>query len=1221
MPKIIQDFGDAYLVELDSGRQVTMTKASYDKATGAPSASTPSQAEFRERQVPKPRRERDIAAGQVLPSERTEKEQREFLVEEQKFTPPQRIPWTLPDTPIKGGTALVKRSMLKPGEADVLVRDAGRTVVGGSSAEQVEPEVVSTQLDRAVPPKEFPVKTTIIGDMHRLPTDAGVVDLPAGVEEIDDYSGFDGDDEEIATTPPDEVVPDEPAATVAVETGPKKDDKSKYDYLYRNHGGRVPVDMLRVIAHGESNTNPNENRGPAVGLLQVGVTGKEKHPTRKGRAGNVLGSFNKRTGKGYTEEDMLDANKNVEVATWQMNRIVNTLEKQGIVVDWDDDNFKKLFLKSWTGGYSVGKPGGKGFGVGGMLKWLRENDIPMTAENVEKYSKGAGASKFLNQTPYVDADGRKHRGKNKTQTAWLKRYNNSRDDMVFAEEDVVPFGDEGDVVTRIARGVNESAGKAIDKYKGIVSSPTEDEGDMVFAEEDVAPFGSKSDTTPIGDAITGIKELPGRVGVAVKGLIPTKMPLSREEARRGAIADLEGSTLPIADLDNLAQGESPFVEDIIAEGGNDVEPLTASPFVEDAIEVVEAEEAGLTVGQKREFDARRATQEGLPPILPQSGRMITGAEQAQGIRGREAESQRILRRKALEEEEDATQILNLSNKVDADLAEKEADRQAERDEELRQKEEYTNELRKTREDYINAAGSIAAKKWYETGIVGGGAAGKVLAILGVLMSGLGSALKGEGGKNQAISMINQTIETDLRNQYNKLDALKSGVEMKEGIFKDFLNLTGDRDAAYSLSVSAVKDMYARKLELVSTSSAPEQKKIAAAEAAVALRASADAELAKLTDSQFAKQLEMQKAGGGAPLQVADRFGAVVGDFRYQDDKEGNRTFVKNYAMRETMSMHMDELEKMVVAGGGGSIGAAFKSGWWDKHSGTERGRAITARYNLMMNDYRNKISGTAVSAEEMQILKQAIRPPESWTTGNPIKAWREARRAFSDEQEIANNKYLVNVSPETKRRVKGSFSPKFEHGAGAKYYEGKFIKDGMQDFHPDVDAAATHKDRMTAIEALGNYGIFDKHNKGAYAGLKKIQDARQKNWNKMTGELSGFLKSKLGKKKQTAIEGFLRQNASYENVLSKLTSLNASGKITDEEKTAMQEIATNREYVKREFVAIDNARAVIANGDPNVEKVVDPADLKKAIEQRKKNYPNETPEVRKRNAYISLPRR
>jgi len=123
----------------------------------------------------------------------------------------------------------------------------------------------------------------------------------------------------------------------------KRSTSSRFDSIFLEEGRGVPVPFLRALARRESNMNPKEQKGPAWGLMQVGIS-----PA----AGDVLKSYNKRRGTSYTPQDMLNPILNVRVASDLLARIVRLYEALGLVQDWENANYVGLVVAGWNSGYS-----------------------------------------------------------------------------------------------------------------------------------------------------------------------------------------------------------------------------------------------------------------------------------------------------------------------------------------------------------------------------------------------------------------------------------------------------------------------------------------------------------------------------------------------------------------------------------------------------------------------------------------------------------------------------------------------------------------------------------------------------------------------------------------------------------------------------------------------------------------------------------------------------
>lgn len=159
---------------------------------------------------------------------------------------------------------------------------------------------------------------------------------------------------------------------------------TRWDFLFRKYGKRLPVPLLRALAKRESNFNPNESGGNHWGILQVGIN-------------NVLPSYNKRRGTHYSSEDLFNPDINVKIATDLLNRITVAMDRHPDPnMKWNPSNPEsvKLLLAGWNSGYS------EAAGLGKVARFLEERGIPVTHENVFTFAREAGGTRFLQREMY-----------------------------------------------------------------------------------------------------------------------------------------------------------------------------------------------------------------------------------------------------------------------------------------------------------------------------------------------------------------------------------------------------------------------------------------------------------------------------------------------------------------------------------------------------------------------------------------------------------------------------------------------------------------------------------------------------------------------------------------------------------------------------------------------------------------------------------------------------
>lgn len=128
-----------------------------------------------------------------------------------------------------------------------------------------------------------------------------------------------------------------------------------YDPLYRKNCAGIPLPYLRALTKNESDFNPNEQSGPAWGLMQVVTSVRE--------------GYNKRFSKSYTREDLLNPDVNTRIACDLIRKIAGALSRNHPKAlpngaDWRDPRFAQLVTFGWNAGYS------EAAGVGYMLGQL-----------------------------------------------------------------------------------------------------------------------------------------------------------------------------------------------------------------------------------------------------------------------------------------------------------------------------------------------------------------------------------------------------------------------------------------------------------------------------------------------------------------------------------------------------------------------------------------------------------------------------------------------------------------------------------------------------------------------------------------------------------------------------------------------------------------------------------------------------------------------------------
>jgi hypothetical protein len=128
---------------------------------------------------------------------------------------------------------------------------------------------------------------------------------------------------------------------------------------------------------------PNETSGPAWGLMQVVEV--------------VRRDFNKAHGTSYARSDLLKPEINVSIATWLLNLIIRSYERNhpdvpNLRADWDNPRFVELLTFGWNSGWSESR------GLGRVARYLEQRGRrDITAELVHQHASAAGGVRFLSE--------------------------------------------------------------------------------------------------------------------------------------------------------------------------------------------------------------------------------------------------------------------------------------------------------------------------------------------------------------------------------------------------------------------------------------------------------------------------------------------------------------------------------------------------------------------------------------------------------------------------------------------------------------------------------------------------------------------------------------------------------------------------------------------------------------------------------------------------------
>lgn len=137
---------------------------------------------------------------------------------------------------------------------------------------------------------------------------------------------------------------------------------------------------------------------------------------------------------------------------------------------------------------------------------------------------------------------------------------------------------------------------------------------------------------------------------------------------------------------------------------------------------------------------------------------------------------------------------------------------------------------------------------------------KIFAGIGVALSGLGQALKHQGGTNPALDMINKAMREDVAEQLRNRDFLRDQITTQGAAIDRFRQMTGDKTAAYQLQMASANERAARQVELVAQKYAGPQAQAHGQLLAGQLRQQGAEWLDKAAQAGFQRQQEQERTG-------------------------------------------------------------------------------------------------------------------------------------------------------------------------------------------------------------------------------------------------------------------------------------------------------------------------------------------------------------------------
>ncbi len=232
------------------------------------------------------------------------------------------------------------------------------------------PVTSPSQIDQRRPPSRIdgPVTSPSQLDGARVTPHDGP---PASAHPIDPYG------------PPADAKPVDPYG----DRKPSSALPRRFDAVLERYRGEIPIEYLRALVDRESNFEPKQRTGSALGLMQIIPV--------------VLADYNTRNGTHYKPEHLVDPSINVAIGCELLVIIIagyagNHPHVPNLQTDWKNPRFVELLTFGWNAGFS------EAGGVGRVARYLEHHGVTdLTIDVVSQSASAAGASKHLSNAAKV----------------------------------------------------------------------------------------------------------------------------------------------------------------------------------------------------------------------------------------------------------------------------------------------------------------------------------------------------------------------------------------------------------------------------------------------------------------------------------------------------------------------------------------------------------------------------------------------------------------------------------------------------------------------------------------------------------------------------------------------------------------------------------------------------------------------------------------------------
>lgn len=426
----------------------------------------------------------------------------------------------------------------------------------------------------------------------------------------------------------------------------------------------------------------------------------------------------------------------------------------------------------------------------------------------------------------------------------------------------------------------------------------------------------------------------------------------------------------------------------------DMMPSWLAPIVQEA----------TSMGADRRAAARQAADAaGRPPAPPLTGvdEVRAGYDQAESARLAAGAAE------AAEQEESAKLLRERNENLDTIAADRAAQIEADQ--------KRFAELSATQDAAVEAEASFKVdenRRWRSKST-----GQKVRATIGMILAGLGQALKGKGdAPNPVIAMLQAEQERDVELQMADHDALIKRIGIRGAQIDRFDKMATDRVAKFNLRMATEMERTARELEVNAAQYASPKAKAAASEAAAELRVKKGEYLENAKNAQWNRDFQERSL-----VEQVKARKAQIG-LGYANLKEGARQFDANLVQRQN-EMFLDaakleqagnieaakalreeakEVRQLAVGGKAEVVGIDDKGNPIIRQEPLKdaRGEIWKAPDDVSARELRDQKSATDVVAQFIDDAQRIIKANGGMTDLNKNADW----------QRLQANKTLIGLS-------------------------------------------------------------------------------------------------------------------------------------------------------------------------------------------------------------------